>query len=123
MCRELDEILRDEIKEITSFLSDSLVFILLYSNYLKKFCFLEDFAFPLAYFNSQLDKKLYSSEEYIKIAKYGCYYLYLLGLMELTGIDGEATVNGLGRKLIHSEDLRLRFGLVYVKFAQFIREI
>ena len=112
-----------ELRKIPVFLSDSLVFILLYSNYLKKFCFLEDFAFPLAYFNSQLDNKLYSSEEYMKIAKYGCYYLYLLGLMELTSLDGEAIVNGLGRRLIHSEDLRFRFGLVYVKFAQFIREM
>ena len=112
-----------KLGKLSVFLGDNLVFILLYSNYLKRFCFLEDFAFPLAYFDSQLDKKLYSNGEYIEIAKYGCYYLYLLGLMELTSLDGEAIVNGLGRRLIHSEDLRFRFGLVYIKFAQFVREI
>ena len=112
-----------KLGKLPVFLSDSLVFILLYSNYLKRFCCLEDFAFPLAYFNSQFDKKSCSNEEYIKMAKCSCYYLYLLDLMELTELNGEVTVNGLGRKLIHSEDLRFRFGWVYIKFAQFVQEM
>ena len=122
MIRELNKVSRDEIKEIANFLSGGLVFILLYSNYLRKFCSLEDFAFPLAYFNSQLNKKLYSDEGYVKAAKYGCYYLYSLGLMDLTSLNGEVMVSDLGRKLIHSEDLRFRFGSVYVKLTQFVWE-
>ena len=123
MIRELNKISRNEIKEIINFLSSDLVFILLYSNYLRKFCSLEDFSFPLAYFNSQLNKKLYSDEGYLKAARYGCYYLYSLGLMDLTGLNGEVIVSDLGRELIHSEDLRFRFGSVYVKLAQFIQEV
>ena len=48
--------------------------------------------------------------------------LCLLGLMDLTGLNGEVIVSDFGKKLIHSEDLRFRFGLLYVKLAQFIRE-